>query len=70
MRESSVAEQRYQAALAMIKDGRTVTEAAAAAGVGRRTVHAWLGKYEAGGLEGLVDGSHRPLTSPQQIHEP
>jgi len=33
MRELSVAEQRYQAVLAVIKDGRTVTETAAAAGV-------------------------------------
>jgi hypothetical protein len=42
MRESSVAEQRYQAALAMIKDGRTVTEAAAAAGCGcRRCMPGW-----------------------------
>jgi transposase InsO family protein len=67
MRELSVAEQRYQAVLAVIKDGRTVTETAAAVGVSRQTLHAWLGKYEAGGLEGLVDGSHRPLTSPQQM---
>ena len=37
MRESSVAEQRYQAVLAAIKDGRTVTETAAAAGVSRQT---------------------------------
>ena len=62
-----MAEQRCRAVLAVIKDGRTVTEVAAAAGVSRQTLHAWLGKYEAGGLEGLVDGSHRPLTSPQQM---
>jgi len=67
MRELSVAEQRYQAVLAVIKDGRTVTETAAAVGVSRQSLHAWLAKYEAGGLEGLVDGSHRPLTSPQQM---
>jgi transposase InsO family protein len=67
MRELSVAEQRYQAVLAVIKDGRTVTETAAAVGVSRQTLHAWLAKYEADGLEGLVDGSHRPLTSPQQM---
>jgi transposase len=67
MRELSVAEQRYQAVLSVIKDGRTVTETAAAVGVSRQTLHAWLAKYEAGGLEGLVDGSHRPLTSPQQM---
>jgi transposase len=67
MRELSVAEQRYQAVLAVIKDGRTVTETAAAVGVSRQTLHVWLAKYEAGGLEGLVDGSHRPLSSPQQM---
>ena len=36
-------------------------------GVSRQTLHAWLAKYEAAGLEGLVDGSHRPLSSPQQM---
>ena len=62
-----MAEQRYQAVLAVIKDGRTVTEVAAAVGVSRQTLHAWLGKYEAGGLEGLVDGSHRPAGHPRQM---
>src|SRR5829696_2189208 len=56
MRELSVAEQRYRAMLAVISDGRTVTEVAAAVGVSRQTMHGWLGKYEAGGLEGLGDG--------------
>lgn len=67
MRELSVAEQRYQAVLAVIKDGRTVTEVAAAVGVSRQTLHAWLSRYEAGGLEGLVDGSHRPAGHPRQM---
>ena len=62
-----MAEQRYQAVLAVIKDGRSVTETAAAVGVSRQTLHAWLGKYEAGGLEGLVDGSHRPAGHPAQM---
>jgi transposase-like protein len=70
MRELSVAEQRYQAVLAVIKDGRTVTETAAAVGVSRQTLHAWLGKYEAGGLEGLVDGSHRPRSCRHQLAAP
>jgi transposase InsO family protein len=67
MRELSVAEQRYQAVLAVIKDGRTVKETAAAVGVSRQSLHAWLAKYEAAGLEGLVDGSHRPRSSPRQM---
>jgi transposase-like protein len=58
MRELSVAEQRYRAVLAVISDGRTVTEVAAAVGVSRQSLHCWLGKYESGGLEGLGDGSH------------
>ena len=62
-----MAEQRYQAVRAVVKDGRTVTEVAAAVGVSRQTLHAWLGKYEAGGLEGLVDGSHRPKSCPHQL---
>jgi transposase InsO family protein len=30
-------------------------------------VHEWLGRYEAGGLEGLVDRSHRPASCPHQM---
>ena len=67
MRELSVAEQRYQAVLAVISDGETVTDVAARFGVARKTVHDWLAKYEAGGLEGLGDGSHRPRSCPHQI---
>lgn len=62
-----MAEQRYRAVLAVIKDGRTVTETAAAVGVSRQTLHVWLARYEAGGLEGLVDGSHRPTGHPRQM---
>ena len=53
MREMSVAEQRYEAVRAMIADGETVTGVAARLGVARKTVHVWLAKYEAGGLEGF-----------------
>ena len=60
-------EQRYQAVPSVIKDGRTVTETSAAVRVSRQTLPAWLAMYEAGGLEWLVDGSHRPLTSRQQM---
>jgi transposase-like protein len=67
MRELSVAEQRYRAVLAVIGDGRTVTETAAAVGVSRQTLHSWLARYEAGGLEGLADGSHRPQGHPWQM---
>jgi transposase len=67
MRELSVAEQRYQAVLAVIQDGETVTDVAARFSVSRKTVHAWLARYEAGGLEGLGDRSHRPRSCPHQM---
>jgi transposase InsO family protein len=63
----SVAEQRYQAVLAVIKDGRTVKDVAAGWSVSRQTLHAWLGKYEADGLEGLGDRSRRPRSCPHQM---
>ena len=62
-----MAEQRYQAVLAVIRDGRTVTETAAAVGVSRQSLHGWLARYEAAGLEGLVDRSHRPAGHPHQM---
>ncbi|MCW2762446.1 MAG: hypothetical protein JWR85_2647 [Marmoricola sp.] len=67
MRELSVAEQRYQAVLAVISDGETVTDVAARFGGSRKTVHDWLAKYEAGDLENLGDRSHRPRSRPHQI---
>ena len=63
----SVAEQRYQAVLAVIANGRTVSEVAKEWGVSRQTMHAWLARYEAEGLEGLKDRSHRPAHSPHQM---
>ena len=62
-----MSEQRYQAVLAVISDGETVTDVAARFGVHRKTVHGWLARYEAEGLEGLADRSHRPRSCPHQI---
>jgi transposase-like protein len=42
VRELSVAEQRYQAVLAVIEDGFKVTDVAGKVGVSRQTLHAWL----------------------------
>src|SRR6185437_3187545 len=67
MRELSVVEQRYQAVLAVIADGRTVKEVAAQWGVSRQSLHSWLSRYEAGGLDGLADRSHRPGSCPHQL---
>jgi transposase InsO family protein len=67
MRELSVVEQRYQAVLAVISDGETVTDVAARFGVRRQTVHEWLARYERGGLDALADRSHRPRSCPHQM---
>ncbi len=62
-----MSEQRYQAVLAVISDGETISSVAARFGVHRKTVHGWLARYEADGLEGLRDRSHRPRSCPHQI---
>ena len=67
MRDMSVTEQRYQAVLDVISEGRTVMDVAGQWGVNRRTVHRWLARYEAQGLEGLPDRSHRPEQCPHQM---
>ncbi len=44
MREISVAEQRYQAVLAVISDGLSISQVASKVGVARQSVHAWLAR--------------------------
>jgi transposase InsO family protein len=65
--ETSKMEQRYDAVLGVIRDGFSVTEVARKFGVSRQSVHSWLQRYEAGGLEALAERSSRPATSPTQI---
>ena len=64
--EVSVVEQRYRAVLE-VKAGVPVTEAAARAGVSRQSVHAWVRRYEQGGLGALADRSRRPESCPHQV---
>ena len=52
--ELSVQEQKYQAVLAVLSDGRSVSEVAEQWGVSRQSVHAWLRRYEDSGLAGLA----------------
>jgi transposase-like protein len=61
----SVIEQRYRAVMAVL-DGAVVTEVAGEMGVSRQSVHAWVRRYRAAGLAGLVDRSQRPRSSPGQ----
>src|SRR6185437_12376795 len=63
--EVSVVEQRYRAVLE-VRAGVHVTEAAARFGVSRQSVHAWLRRYEQGGLGALADRSRRPESCPHQ----
>ena len=67
LRVVSVVEQRLQAVLEVVNQGRTVTEVAARYGVSRQTVHRWLRRYESDGLDGLEDRSHRPRSCPHQM---
>jgi transposase-like protein len=48
--ELSVMEQRYQAVLAVTQDGWKIVEVARKLGVSRQSVHAWVKRYEQGGL--------------------
>src|SRR2546428_7462436 len=67
MRGMSVTEQRYKAILAVIGDGRTVSEVAKDWSISRRTMHRWLARYEGDGLEGLKNRSHRLAQIPHQM---
>jgi transposase len=65
--ELSVVEQRYQAVLAVIRDGVAIVEVAHRFGVSRQAVHRWLSWYEAQGLGGLADRFHRPPRCSHQM---
>jgi transposase InsO family protein len=61
----TMTEQRYRAVLE-VRAGVPVTEVAERFGVSRQAVHRWRRWYEAEGLEGLADRSHRPHAHPAQ----
>ena len=65
--ELSVVEQRYQAVLAVIRDGVPIVEVAHRFDVSRQAVHRWLRWYEDQGLPGLVNRSHRPPRCSHQM---
>jgi transposase InsO family protein len=67
LKEPSKVEQRYDAVVAVLRDGMRVSEVAEKFGVHRDTVYVWLSRYEADGLEGLAERSHRPHRSPGQM---
>jgi len=65
--ELTVAEQRFNAVMEVLRDGLTVVEVADRYGVSRQAVHGWLRRYTNGGLEALADRSHRPRHCPHQM---
>lgn len=65
--EMSVVEQRYQAVLAVIRDGIPIVQVARRFDVSRQAVHRWLRRYEDQGLGGLADRSHRPPRCSHQM---
>jgi transposase InsO family protein len=65
--ELTVAEQRFNAVMEVLRDGLTVTEVADRYGVSRQAVHSWLRRYTTGGLEALASRSHRPRHCPHQM---
>ncbi|WP_123028655.1 IS481 family transposase [Mycolicibacterium stellerae] len=54
-------------AVTEVNDGAPVGEVAERFGVSRQTITAWRKRYEAGGLDALVDQSRRPHSSPGRI---
>jgi transposase InsO family protein len=65
--ELSVMEQRYRAVLEVTQARIPVNEVAERYGVSRQTVHAWVKRYAAEGIGGLVDRSCRPEHIPIHI---
>src|SRR6266566_2327502 len=65
--ELSVVERRYQAVIAVIRDGVAVVEVAHRFDVSRQAVHRWLRWDEGEGLPGLVDRAHRPPRCSHQM---
>jgi transposase InsO family protein len=65
--ELGLVEQRYQAVLEVLVEGKTVSEVAVRFGVTRQSVHRWLRRYAAGGLGGLVDQPSKPVSCPHQM---
>ncbi len=53
--ELSVVEQRYDAVMEVLRDGLQVSEVARRYGVSRQSLHAWVRRYEQGGLKGLAE---------------
>lgn len=63
-------EQKYQAVLAVIRDGVSIVEVTIRFGVSRQFIHSWLLHYEMEGMPGLTERSHRPQRCKHQMSFP
>jgi transposase InsO family protein len=59
-------EHRYRAVLEVL-EGAPVTQVARQYGASRQSVHNWLRRFQAEGVDGLVERSRRPNTSPTRL---
>ena len=48
----------------------SVSQVASKIGVSRQRLHSWLARYEAEGLDGLADRSHRPVETTRSKSRP
>lgn len=55
-------------AVTEVHNGSPVSDVAERFGVTRQTITAWRKRYESSGLDGLLDSSRRPHSSPLRIH--
>jgi hypothetical protein len=60
-------EQRYDAVMEVLRDGRMVVDVATRYWVSRQSVHNWISRYQQEGIEGLANGSSRPRSCPHQM---
>lgn len=65
--EDSLVDQRYRVVQWVASGLWTVSEAAAHAGVSRKTLYKWWARFEAEGVAGLADRSRAPHRHPQQV---
>jgi transposase-like protein len=68
LRELNVVEQRYRA-VQEVMSGIPVVEGAERYGVARQTMHRWMARYRAGGIDGLADRSHAPNAPRRLVFE-
>ena len=65
--EIGVTELKYQAVLAIIRDGVSIIEVANRYFVSRQPVYSWLPRYEMEGISGLASRSHKPERGAHQM---